>query len=141
MTRGHNNEDLFSLDIKRFEKFNSSLKFIQNRATETLGNLFKMHWPYKQLETSRNVKLLPYHKELKKLGACFGQMSGYERPMWFSKNEKPIYKYSYGYQNWYEAAKNECLNTRNNLGFFELTPFGKFDVSGKNAHEQLQYLC
>ena len=42
-----------------------------------------MHWPYKQLETSRNVKLLPYHKELKKLGACFGQMAGYERPMWF----------------------------------------------------------
>ena len=141
MTRGHNNEDLFSLDIKRFEKFNSSLKFIQNRATETLGNLFKMHWPYKQLETSRNVKLLPYHKELKKLGACFGQMAGYERPMWFSKTQKPIYKYNYGYQNWYEAAEKESLNTRNNLGFFELTPFGKFDVSGKNAHEQLQYLC
>ena len=36
MIRGHNNQDLFSLDIKRFEKFNSSLKFIQKRATETL---------------------------------------------------------------------------------------------------------
>ena len=44
-----------------------------------------MHWPYKQLETARNIKLLPYHKELKKLGACFGQMAGFERPMWFSK--------------------------------------------------------
>jgi glycine cleavage system aminomethyltransferase T/glycine/D-amino acid oxidase-like deaminating enzyme len=141
MVRGHNNQDIFSLDIKRFEKFNSSLKFIQNRATETLGNLFKMHWPYKQLKTSRNIKLLPYHHQLKKLGACFGQVAGYERPMWFSKNEKPIYKYSYGYQNWYKSVKNECLNTRNNLSFFDLSPFVKFEVSGKNAHDQLQYLC
>jgi glycine cleavage system aminomethyltransferase T/glycine/D-amino acid oxidase-like deaminating enzyme len=141
MMRGYNNEDLFSLDVKRFEKFNSSLKFIQNRATETLGNLFKMHWPYKQLETARNIKLLPYHNQLKKLGACFGQMAGYERPMWFTKKQKPIYKYSYGYQNWYRSAKKECFNTRDNLSFFDLTPFAKFDVSGKNAHDQLQYLC
>ena len=141
MIRGHTNQDLFSLDVKRFEKFNSSLEFIKKRTTETLGNLFKMHWPYKQLETSRNVKLLPYHKKLKKLGACFGQMAGFERPMWFSNNKKPNYKYSFGYQNWYQSAKRESLNTRNNLGFFDLTPFVKFDLSGKYAHEQLQYLC
>ena len=141
MIKGHTDQDLFNLDVKRFEKFNSSLKFIKERTTETLGNLFKMHWPYKQLETSRNIKLLPYHKELKKLGACFGQMAGYERPMWFSKKKKPIYKYSFGYQNWYQSAKRECINTRNNLGFFDLTPFVKFDLSGRHAHEQLQYLC
>ena len=141
MIKGHTDQDLFSLDVKRFEKFNSSLKFIKERATETLGNLFKIHWPYKQLETSRNIKLLPYHKELKKLGACFGQMAGYERPMWFSKNIKPTYKYSFGNQNWYQSAKKECINTRKNLGFFDLTPFVKFDLSGPNVHEQLQYLC
>jgi len=141
MIKGHTDQDLFSLDVKRFEKFNSSLTFIKERTTETLGNLFKMHWPYKQLETSRNIKLLPYHKELKQLGACFGQMAGYERPMWFSKKQKPIYKYSYGYQNWYQSAKNECINTRKNLGFFDLTPFVKFDLNGQHAYEQLQYLC
>ncbi len=141
MIKGHTNQDLFSLDVKRFEKFNSSLNFIKERATETLGNLFKMHWPYKQLETSRNIKLLPYHKELKKLGACFGQMAGYERPMWFSKSKKAIYKYSYGKQNWYPSAKKECIKTRKNLGLFDLSPFVKFDFSGKYAHEQLQNLC
>ena len=141
MMKGYTTEDLFSLDVKRFEKFNSSLNFIQERVTESLGNLFKMHWPYKQLETSRNIKLLPYHKNLKKLGACFGQLAGYERPMWFSKSKKPIYKYSYGKQNWYSSVRKESFSTRNNLSLFELTPFVKFDLSGKNAHNQLQYLC
>ena len=141
MIKGHTTEDLFSLDVKRFEKFNSSLKFIKERVTESLGNLFKMHWPYKQLTTSRNIKLLPYHQNLKKLGACFGQMAGYERPMWFSKSKKPFYKYSYDKQNWHSSAKKESLETRKNLGLFELTPFVKFDVSGKFAHNQLQFLC
>jgi glycine cleavage system aminomethyltransferase T/glycine/D-amino acid oxidase-like deaminating enzyme len=141
MMKGHTTNDLLSLDVKRFEKFNSSLKFIKERVTESLGNLFKMHWPYKQLTTSRNIKLLPYHKDLIELGACFGQMAGYERPMWFSKIQKPIYKYSYGKQNWYPSVRKECFLTRKNLGLFELTPFIKFDVSGKFAHKQLQYLC
>ena len=48
MINGYMNEDLYSLDIKRFQKFHSSKKFIMNRVTETLGDLYGMHWPYKQ---------------------------------------------------------------------------------------------
>ncbi len=101
-------EDLFSLDISRFEKFHSETKFITERVTETLGNLYAMHWPYKQLITSRNQKILPYHENLKKKGACFGQAAAFERPMWYALNgNKPEYEYSFGYQNWYESAKHE----------------------------------
>ena len=82
------NEDLFSLDIKRFQKFHSSKKFIMERVTETLGDLYGMHWPYKQHKTSRNQKLLPYHEELKKEGACFGVSGEYERPMWYALNKE-----------------------------------------------------
>ena len=41
-----------------------------DRVTETLGDLYGMHWPFKQHSTSRNEKLLPYHDELKKLKKC-----------------------------------------------------------------------
>ena len=96
MMNGHINEDLFIYDIKRFEKFHSKINFIKERITETLGDLYGMHWPYKQHKTSRNQKLFPYHEELKKAGACFGASSGYERPLWFAlNNEKPELKYSY----------------------------------------------
>ena len=64
---GHINEDLFIYDIKRFQKFHSEINFIKERITETLGDLYGMHWPYKQHKTSRNQKLFPYHEELKKL--------------------------------------------------------------------------
>ena len=142
MINGEVNDDLFSLDITRFEKFHSDTKFITERVTETLGNLYAMHWPYKQLKTSRNQKLLPFHDELKKRGACFGQVASFERPMWYAINgEKAEYNYSYGYQNWYKSAKYETLNTRKHVGLFDLSAFAKFEISGPNTHEDLQRLC
>ena len=139
MMNGHVNEDIFSYDIKRFQKFHSEIKFIKERVTETLGDLYGMHWPYKQHKTSRNIKLLPYHEDLKKYGACFGVSGGYERPMWFSKDIKNNnYDYSYNYQNWYPSAEYETKNCRKNVGIFDLTPFSKFELKNESAHEELQ---
>lgn len=139
---GHMTEDLYSLDIKRFQKFHSSKKFIMERVTETLGDLYGMHWPYKQHYTSRNQKLLPYHDELKNAGACFGQSGEYERPMWFALNgEKPEYQYSFNYQNWYPAVEFETKNTMTNVCLYELSPFSKYEIKGELAHNELQKLC
>ncbi len=142
MINGHINEDLFSLDIKRFQSFHSSKKFIMERVTETLGDLYGMHWPFKQHSTSRNQILLPYHEELKKAGACFGVAGGFERPMWYSLNEnEPNYDYSFNYQNWYPSAKYETINARENVGLFDFSTFSKFDLKGEKTHENLQKIC
>ena len=142
MINGYMNEDLYSLDIKRFQKFHSSKKFIMNRVTETLGDLYGMHWPYKQHETSREQRLLPYHEELKKVGACFGQSGEYERPMWYGLNgTKPEYQYSFNYQNWYSSVEYECKNTIENVGLYELSPFAKYEVKGEKVYEELQKIC
>ena len=142
LINGHINEDIFSYDIKRFQKFHSELGFIKERITETLGDLYGMHWPYKQHKTSRDQKLTPYHDEMKKAGACFGVTGGYERPMWYATNgQKPVYEYSYNYQNWYPAVEYETKNTRENVGLFDLTAFSKYDLKGNNVHFELQKLC
>ena len=142
LINGHINEDIFSYDIKRFQKFHSELGFIKERITETLGDLYGMHWPFKQHKTSRDQKLTPYHEEMKKAGACFGVTGGYERPMWYALNgQKPEYEYSYNYQNWYPSVEYETKNTRENVGLFDLTAFSKYDLKGKNVHFELQKLC
>ncbi len=142
MINGYINEDLFSVDIKRFQNFHSSRTFIMNRVTETLGDLYGMHWPFKQHKTSRNEKLLPYHHELKRAGACFGVAGGFERPMWYALNgEEPKYKYSFNYQNWYPSVKYETINARKNVGLFDFSTFSKFDLYGEKTHVELQKIC
>ena len=142
LINGHINEDIFIYDIKRFQKFHSELGFIKKRITETLGDLYGMHWPYKQHKTSRNIKKVPHHENLKSFGACFGVSGGYERPMWFALDgEKAEYEYSYNYQNWYPSVEYETNNTVKNVGLFDLTPFSKFDLKSEKAHEELQKIC
>jgi len=101
-----------------------------------------MHWPYKQHNTSRNQRLLPYHEELKKAGACFGVSGEYERPMWYELNSaKAKYKYSFDYQNWYPSVEFETKNTITNVGLYELSPFSKYEIKGELAHSELQRIC
>ncbi len=139
---GHINEDIFSYDIKRFQKFHSELSFIKKRITESLGDLYGMHWPFKQHKTSRNIKKLPHHDNLKSFGACFGVSGGYERPMWFALDgEKAEYEYSYNFQNWYPSVEYETNNTIKNVGLFDLSPFSKFELKSDKAHEELQKIC
>jgi glycine cleavage system aminomethyltransferase T/glycine/D-amino acid oxidase-like deaminating enzyme len=142
MINGHINEDIFNYDIKRFQKFHSQIDFIKERITESLGDLYGMHWPFKQYKTSRNIKMSPYYQKQKEFGACFGVSGGYERPMWFAHNGiKPEYEYSYGLQNWYPAVKFETKNTIENIGLFDLTPFSKFELKSEAAHQELQKIC
>ena len=142
LINGHTNEDVFCYDIKRFQKFHSELGFIKKRITETLGDLYGMHWPYKQHKTSRNIKMVPHHENLKSFGACFGVSGGYERPMWFALDgEKAEYVYSYNYQNWYPSVEYETNNTIKNVGLFDLTPFSKFELKSDKVLEVLQKIC
>ena len=139
---GHINEDIFSYDIKRFQNFHSDIGFIKERITESLGDLYGVHWPFKQHKTCRNIKILPHHENLKSFGACFGVSGGYERPMWFALNgKKAEYEYSYNYQNWYPSVEYESKNTIKNVGLFDLTPFSKFEIFSEKAYEELQKIC
>ena len=140
---GHINEDIFIYDIKRFQKFHSDKKFIMERVTETLGDLYGMHWPFKQHKTSRDQKLTPYHEEMKKAGACFGVSGGYERPMWYALKEKnqntntvhTIIKIGI------QQLNLKLKNTRENVGLFDLSSFSKYDLKGNNVHYELQKIC
>ena len=49
--------------------------------------------------------------------------------------------YSYHYQNWYPSVDHETKNTKKNVGFYDLTPFSKFDLKGENVHSELQRIC
>ena len=101
-----------------------------------------MHWPYKQLKTSRNQKILPYHEHLKNKGACFGEVAGFERPMWYAlKGKNQSMNIVMAIKIGMNLPNMKQLNARKNVGFFDLTTFAKFEIEGEEALSSLQYLC
>jgi len=76
------------------------------------------------------------------VGAHFGVTGGWERGLWYaqdkSENELP---YSVGEQPWFDIAKREAAVMQDGVAMIDLTPFGKFDITGKDAQAVLQYLA
>jgi glycine cleavage system T protein len=139
---GHPPMDVSGVDIRRIHPFQSVRQYVHDRTVESLGLLYAMHWPYRQVETARGVRRSPLHEHLKARGAVFGEVAGWERANWFAKEgQEREYRYSWKRQNWFENQKDEHLAVRNGVGLFDMTSFGKIRVEGRDALAFLQKLC
>lgn len=139
---GHPTDDLWEVDIRRFQGWQSNPKYLQDRITETVGFLYADHWPFKQPERARAVRCSPFHQQLKQQGACFGVVAGWERANWFApEGIEPKYEYSWGRQNWFDYAAAEHMAVRNGVGVYDLTSMAKFRFQGRDAKDVLQRIC
>jgi glycine cleavage system aminomethyltransferase T/glycine/D-amino acid oxidase-like deaminating enzyme len=134
--------DLWEVDILRLDPLMCNDDYLASRLPESVHNQFAPHWPYKQFKTGRNLRKSIWHNQLASQGAVFGAPTGWERPLWYARdNTETSLEYSYGRQNWWPAAKNEALHCAANVSLFELSPFAKFQLEGVDALALLQYLC
>ncbi|SUZ85546.1 uncharacterized protein METZ01_LOCUS38400, partial [marine metagenome] len=76
--------DLWDVDIRRMQSFQTNRRYLRDRSVEALGLLYAMHWPFRQVETARGVRRSPVHDRLVDLGACHGENGGWERPNWYA---------------------------------------------------------
>ena len=138
--------DLWDVDIRRIQRFQSNKQYLYDRTKESLGLLYADHYPFRQYSTARGLRHSPLHDRFLNLGACFGEHAGWERPNWFCREYSktkivPQYDYGWGKQNWFESSAKEHLAVRNNIGIFDLTSLAKFKVEGRDSTEVLNYLC
>ncbi len=139
---GHPSLDLWDVDIRRTRPYQASTEFLRERAAESLGLLYAMHWPFLQYETARGVRTSPLFERTAAAGACFGEVAGWERPNWYAPaGVEPRYEYSYGRQNWFEHSAAEHRAVREAVGLFDQSSFAKFLVEGHDAEEVLGRIC
>jgi len=134
--------DIWECDVRRHHPVQREQSYIEARIPEALGHTYAMHWPFYQYKTARNRIQSPLHPVLEEQGACFGEVAGYERPNWFAQGgAKAEYQYSYKRQNWFEFHAEEHRAMRESVGIYDISSFGKFEVSGPGAEQALQWIC
>jgi glycine cleavage system T protein len=140
---GHPEQDLWPVDVRKYSKWQTNLNYLDDRVrSESVGNVYADHWPFKQATSARNIILSSVHDRLKDQGACFGAVSGWERANWFApEGVEPKYEYSWGRQNWFKYSAKEHMAIRNNVGIYDLSSMGIFLVQGKDAEKVLQNIC
>jgi glycine cleavage system T protein len=139
---GHPPLDLWEVDVRRNMPFQMNRKYLQARVRESLGLLYATHWPFRQYETARGVRRSAVHDRLALAGACFGEAFGWERANWYAPaGLAPVYEYSYGRQNWFEASAHEHRAVRGAVGIFDQSSFAKFRLEGPDAPHVLNRVC
>ncbi|MBT6464470.1 MAG: GcvT family protein [Proteobacteria bacterium] len=134
--------DMWDVDVRRMQPCQNNKAFIVDRTSESLGIAYKMHWPNRQWETGRNMKKSVLHERLEKVGACFGESAGWERPNWYAlPGEEAEYKYDFGKQNWFNNNAAEHQAVRTAVGIFDQSSFQKILVQGKDAEKTLNFIA
>ena len=87
-----------------------------------------------QYESARGQRMSPLHDRLDAAGAVWGETAGWERPNWYAfDGQAREYVYSYGKQNWWANAGEECRAVRERVALFDQTSFAKFTVDGPDS--------
>jgi glycine cleavage system T protein len=134
--------DLWDVDIRRVAPFQGNPRYLRERTREMVGAAYAPHWPYLQPATARGLRRGVLHDRLAARGACFGVVMGWERANWYaSPGMEPVYRYSYGRQNWFACAAAEHRAVREAVGLFDQSSFTKLRLEGPDACGALQRLC
>ncbi len=88
------------------------------------------------------MRRTPFHEHLKAKGAVFGELAGWERANWYAREgQERDYRYSWKRQNWFENSAAEHRAVRTGVGMYDMSPFGKLRVEGRDAEAFLNHVC
>jgi len=82
IVEGEPSADVAPLDVRRFSAVQATEDFMRARAAEIPGFHCRMHGPGEDYHSSRDARLSPLHAQLRRAGAHFMSINGWERPAW-----------------------------------------------------------
>ena len=139
IVHGHTAYDLSEADAKRFAPAFNDLRALMARAPEVLGKHYEIAFPGRQWETARHLRALPLEAAWRAEGAHFGQVYGFERPLYFNKTAEP--RLTFGRPDWFDQVGEEVARAHEGAAVFDQSSFGKIEVEGPDAEPFLQRLC
>jgi len=130
----------------RAHPFQQNTRYNQDRALESVGFHYGLHWPGRTVNSARGVRRVPLHAQLCQAGAVMAERIGWEVPQYFDPKgprnglgwpKDP----SIGWQKWSPLVREECLAVQNAAGLFDQSMYGKLIVQGPDACRALNWVC
>ncbi len=134
--------DVTGFNIDRFHSYQANPDYRRDRTRETLGTVYKCHYPTKTFESARGVKRSALHDRLVAAGAYFTEASGWEAPAWFAPpgKEAEVDELSWGRMNWWPYWQAEHKACRQAVVLMDMSIMSKFLVQGRDAGRILDYI-
>jgi glycine cleavage system aminomethyltransferase T/glycine/D-amino acid oxidase-like deaminating enzyme len=135
IVNGYPDVDVTGFNIDRLHSYQANPEYRRQRTVESLGMVYKCHYPNMSLETARNVRKSPFHDRLAAAGAYFKEVSGWESPEWYgTPGTKPDPgPLTWGRPAWFSQWQREHQAARENVIVMDMSFMGKFLVQGRDA--------
>jgi len=140
ITEGGCEWDTWALDPRRFTDY-ADPDYCHQKAIETYGHEYAMHFPRHTWPAGSNKKLSSLHDRLLAAGGEMGAYNGWERVNWFAKDGDDTSKeatQTWARNGpWQERVRQECEAVRDHCGVIDLTGFSRFTLKGDRAADFL----
>lgn len=127
--------DVTAMNIDRVLPYQANPEYRRARTVESLGMVYKCHYPFKSLATARGARRSPFHDRLAAQGAYFIETSGWETPGWYAGPGKPADPgpLSWARPQWWPQWQAEHRAAREGVIVMDMSFMGKFLVQGRDA--------
>jgi len=136
MVAGEAEIDMASLDPKRYGSWMTT-DYAAVKNEECYSHVFILHHPDEEREAARPLRTAPAYDRQQALGAQFGQVNGWERPIYYGPQDAPADfdhdARSFRRGKWWQYAVEEAQAIRNGVGLIDATAFTKHIVRGPGA--------
>ncbi len=134
--------DLWPFDIRRFGPLQAGHRFLHDRAVESYGRYYAIHYPGEEAQSARGVRRSPLYQTLKEQGAVFGSKFGWERANWFAYGDIPQRDtVDFDRSQQLQTVGREHQAAREGVVLIDMSSFSKFEISGQQVSPFLQYLA
>lgn len=146
IVEGEPSQDTQEYNVRRFGEIYRDANVTAERAKESYKYYYFLRFPHDENESARPLRLSPLDASLNALGAAWGEKNGWERVNYFDPG-KPSRRMGADQRTWgwgkpafFEQVGEEHRAVRERAGIFEMSSFGKIDVTGRGALALLQKL-
>jgi 4-methylaminobutanoate oxidase (formaldehyde-forming) len=134
--------DVTGINVDRMHAYQANPEYRRARTIESLGLVYKCHYPNMSPETARGVKRSAVHDQLAAAGAYFRDVSGWEGADWYAPagHEAKVEKLSWGRENWFGWWEAEHKAARDGVILMDMSFMSKFLVQGRDAGRVLSFI-
>jgi len=144
MLEGEPPMDVNTYRATRFGNYFTDPQYAAERTVESVKYYYAIRFPNDENEAARPHRVSPVYHRTQELGAVFGEKFGWERVLYFQPN-KPWRRAGADQKEWgwakppyFDRIATEHEATRERATLFDLTSFGKIEVTGRDALKFLQ---
>jgi heterotetrameric sarcosine oxidase gamma subunit len=142
---GRPDVDVTGMNVDRLHSYQTNPEYRRARTVESLGMVYRCHYPTRSPQTARGAKRSPFHERLVAQHAFFRDVSGWEGADWYAPDAAALAAtkeeaLSWGRQSWFPYWRAEHEATRQGVILMDMSFMSKFMVQGRDAGRVLNFI-